>query len=179
MTKQYGSASNGLSVALYSPYRALVDSKETSYDGKQAGVTLPKTAPVAYENRFSSDAEVRGTRLAGWYYLAVTLGGKVAEFTEDATPVPLTLRVQVSGDAAKAPAYGESLSAAGFGVGADERNAARDGLTAPEAADAAENRSAMGRRRGRVRRRGAAAARAGRVDPARAAGARDPVAPRP
>lgn len=74
----------------------------------------------------------------------MTLGGKVAEFTEDATPVPLTLRVQVSGEAAKAPAYGESLSAAGFGVGADERNAARDGLTAPEAADAAENRSAMG-----------------------------------
>ncbi|MFD9265634.1 hypothetical protein ACFWB1_00235 [Streptomyces goshikiensis] len=143
MTKQYGSTSNGLSVALYSPYRALVDSKETSYDGKQAGVTLPKTAPVAYENRFSGDAEVRGARLAGWYYLAVTLGGKVAEFTEDATPVPLTLRVQVGGDAAKAPAYEESLSAAGFGVGADERNAARDGLTAPEAADAAENRSAM------------------------------------
>ncbi|WP_308407171.1 hypothetical protein [Streptomyces sp. APSN-46.1] len=143
MTKQYGSASNGLSVSLYSPYRGLVDSKDTSYDGKQAGVTLPKTAPVAYENRFSDATEVRGARLAGWYYVAVTLGGKVAEFTEDATPVPLTVRVQVSGSPAKAPAYKESLSAAGFGVGADERAAAKGGLTAPEADAAAENHSAM------------------------------------
>ncbi|MET9884537.1 hypothetical protein ABZZ20_15600 [Streptomyces sp. NPDC006430] len=143
MTKQYGSASNGLTVSLYSPYRSLVVDGDASYDGKQAGVTLPKTAPVAYENRFSNTDEVRGARLAGWYYLAVTLGGKVAEFTEDATPVPLTLRVDVIGTPAKAPAYKESLTAAGFGVGVDDRAAAKDGLTAPEAADAAGNRSVM------------------------------------
>ncbi|MER6387737.1 hypothetical protein ABT236_04590 [Streptomyces sp. NPDC001523] len=143
MTKEYGSASNGLTVSVYSPYRALVDSKATSYDGKQAGVTLPKMAPVAYENRFSDDAEMRGTRVAGWYYVAVTLGGKVGEFTEDAVPVPLTLRMDVLGTPGKAPAYRESLSAAGFGVDAADRTAAKEGLTGPEAAAAEENRSVM------------------------------------
>ncbi|MFD7838887.1 hypothetical protein [Streptomyces sp. NPDC059761] len=143
MTKSYGSASGGLSVALYSPYRGLVEDKDVPYAGKQAGVTLPKTAPVAYENRFSDTGEVRGVRLAGWYYIAVTLGAKVAEFTEDASPVPLTLRMDVTGGPAKGPAYTESLTAAGFGVGADERAAARDGLTAPEAAAAADGRSVM------------------------------------
>ncbi|MEU9713808.1 hypothetical protein [Streptomyces sp. NPDC047976] len=143
MTKDYGSASNGLTVTLYSPYRALVESKDTSYDGKQAAVTLPKTAPVAYENRFSDATEVRPVRLAGWYYVAVTLGGKVGEFTEDATPVPLTLRLDVTGGPAKAPAYKESLTAAGFGVGQADRAAAKEGLTAPEAAAARDDASAM------------------------------------
>lgn len=143
MTKEYGSASNGLTVSVYSPYRALVDSKDASYDGKQAGVTLPKTAPVAYENRFSDDAGMRGTRVAGWYYVAVTLGGKVGEFTEDAVPVPLTLRMDVLGTPGKAPAYRESLGAAGFGVDAADRTAAKEGLTGPEAAAAEDTRSVM------------------------------------
>ncbi|MGW7100148.1 hypothetical protein [Streptomyces sp. NPDC054838] len=143
MTKPYGSAAGGLTVALYSPYRGRVDSEDTSYDGKQAAVTLPKTAPVAYGNRFSNDAAVRGTGVAGWYYLAVTLGGKVAEFTRDATPVPLTLRMDVSGSPDKAPAYRESLSAAGFGVGPAERTAAKEGLTGPEAAAAEDDRAVM------------------------------------
>ncbi|KPH99202.1 hypothetical protein OV450_5451 [Actinobacteria bacterium OV450] len=143
MTKPYGSASDGLTVALYSPYRGLVEDKDVAYGGKQAGLTLPKTAPVAYENRFADTDAVRGVRLAGWYYVAVTLGGRVAEFTEDATPVPLTLRMEVTGGPAGAPRYEESLAAAGFGVGADDRAAARDGLTAPEAAEAAGSRSVM------------------------------------
>lgn len=66
MTKSYGSASNGLSVSLYSPYRSLVTDKDISYSGKQAGVTLPKTAPVAYENRFSDTGEAGGARVAGF-----------------------------------------------------------------------------------------------------------------
>src|SRR5207253_2599110 len=66
-TKEYGSASDGLTVSLYSPYRALVDSKDAVYDGKQASVSLPRTAPVAYENRFSSDRNVDPVRMAGWY----------------------------------------------------------------------------------------------------------------
>ncbi|WP_042801249.1 hypothetical protein [Streptomyces sp. C] len=143
MTKEYGSASEGLTVALYSPYRGLVDAEGTSYDGKQAALTLPKTAPVAYENRFSSVREVEPVRVAGWYYIAVTLGGKVREFTEDATPVPLTLRMEVTGGPAKAPAYEEGLAAAGFGVGAADRAAAKEGLTAPEAAAARDDASAM------------------------------------
>ncbi|MCY0945468.1 hypothetical protein [Streptomyces antarcticus] len=143
MTKEYGSASNGLTVALYSPYRALVSDESGSYDGKQAGVTLEKTPPVAYENRFSGDRDVQAVRIAGWYYVSVTMGGKVAEFTQDAASVPLTLRTDVIGSPGKAPAYREDLAAGGFGVGAADRAAARDGLTAPEASEAAANRSAM------------------------------------
>ncbi|MEV6954065.1 hypothetical protein [Streptomyces sp. NPDC051183] len=142
-TKDSGSASRGLMVSLYTPYRGLVQYKDASYDGKQASVTLPKTAPVTYENRYSGDTAVRPVRVSGWYYIAVTLGGKVAEFTEDAVPVPLTLRMEVLGAAAQGPAYRESLAAGGFGVDAEDRAAAKDGLTAVEAHDAAGNRSVM------------------------------------
>ncbi|WP_328926610.1 hypothetical protein OG429_19760 [Streptomyces sp. NBC_00190] len=143
MTKPYGSASGGLVVSLYTPYRSLISDKDTSYDGKQAGITLEKTPPVAYENRFASDRAVQSVRIAGWYYVAVTMGGKVADFTEDAVPVPLTLRMDVTGTPVKAPAYKEGLAVGGFGVGAEDRAAAKAGLTAPEAADAAGNRSVM------------------------------------
>lgn len=142
-TKEYGSASYGLSVSLYSPYRALVDSKDASYDGKQASAALPRTAPVAYENRFSSDRNVEPVRMAGWYYVAVTMAAKVGEFTEDAVPVPLTLRLDLIGGAGRAPAYAQGLAAGGFGVGAEDRTAAKEGTTAVEAADAAANRSVM------------------------------------
>ncbi|MEV0416292.1 hypothetical protein AB0I68_37485 [Streptomyces sp. NPDC050448] len=143
MTKSSGFAAGGLTVSVYTPFRALMADKDISYDGKQAGVTLPKTAPVAYENRFADDAGARLARVAGWYYIAVTLAGKVGEFTEDAVPVPLTLRMDVTGKPAKAPVYKESLTAAGFGVGEEDRAAARQGLTAPEATEAAGTRSVM------------------------------------
>ncbi|MFE9481610.1 hypothetical protein ACFYNM_23745 [Streptomyces spororaveus] len=143
MTKTYGSASGGLTVSLYNPYRSLISDKDTSYDGKQAGITLEKTPPVAYENRFARDRDVRPVSLAGWYYVAVTMGAKVADFTEDATPVPLTLRLDVAGTPAKGPAYKESPAPGGFGVGDEDRAAAREGLTAPEAAEAAGRHSAM------------------------------------
>lgn len=142
-TKEYGSAASGLTVSLYSPYRALVGSEDATYDGKQAGFTLPRTPLVAYENRFSADRKVQSVRVAGWYYIAVTMAQKVGEFIEDAVPVPLTLRMEVIGGAGKAPAYAEDLAAAGFGVGAEDRTAAKEGSTAVEAADAAANRSVM------------------------------------
>lgn len=142
-TKDSGYASPGLSVSLYSPYRSLIDSEDASYDGKQAGLTLPRTAPVAYENRFASDRKVGAVRVAGWYYVAVTMAGKVGEFTQEAVPVPLTLRTQIIGAPGRAPAYAEDLGAAGFGVGAQDRTAAKEGTTAVEADAAAANRSVM------------------------------------
>ncbi len=142
MTK-HGSASTGLVVDLYAPHRSLLTDKDTGYDGKQARVNLPLTAPVAYENRYASDRAVR-SGAAGWYYLAVTLTEKVGEFTEDATPVPLTLRLNVEGKAAAAPPYTENPLPSGFGVDEDDRTAARDGLTEPEALAAADRRATMG-----------------------------------
>ncbi|MCX5585718.1 hypothetical protein ACFWG6_11230 [Streptomyces erythrochromogenes] len=142
-TKDFTSASGGLSVTLYTPFRSPVSGKGVSYDGVQAGVTLEKTPPVDYGNRFSGDRETQPVSVAGWYYVAVTMGAKVADFTEDAVPVPLTLRVEVTGTPAKGPAYKEDPAAGGFGVGAEDRAAAREGLTAPEAAEAAGTRSLM------------------------------------
>ncbi|MFD5142329.1 hypothetical protein [Streptomyces sp. NPDC058401] len=143
LTKDSGYASPGLSVSLYSPYRSLIDGEDASYDGKQAGLTLPRTPPVAYENRFASDRKVGAVRVAGWYYVAVTMPGKVGEFVQDAVPVPLTLRTQIIGTPVKAPAYAEDLAAAGFGVGAEDRTAAKEGTTVVEADAAAETRSVM------------------------------------
>ncbi|MFJ9644395.1 hypothetical protein [Streptomyces sp. NPDC101206] len=143
-TKEYASASKGLMVSVYTPYRGLLEDEDGSYDGKQAGLTLPPTAPVAYENRFASDGALRSARVAGWYYVAVTLGEKVAEFTEDATPVPLTLRLNVENRAVPAPPYTESPAAQGFAVREDDRAAARDGLTEPESLAAADRRRTMG-----------------------------------
>ncbi|MYV74305.1 hypothetical protein GT352_10185 [Streptomyces sp. SID1046] len=143
MTKTYGSASGGLTVSLYSPYRGLISDKDVSYDGKQAGITLEKTPPVTYENRFANDRAVQPVSVAGWYYLAVTMGAKVADFTEDAVPVPLTLRLDVAGTPVKGPAYQGSPAAGGFGVGDEDRAAAEEGLTAPEAAEAAERHSTL------------------------------------
>ncbi|WP_327305739.1 hypothetical protein OG730_21255 [Streptomyces sp. NBC_01298] len=143
LTKDSGYASPGLSVTLYSPYRSLIDSEDASYDGKQAGLTLPRTAPVAYENRFASDRKLGAVRVAGWYYVAVTMAGKVGEFTRDEVPVPLTLRTQIIGTPGKAPAYEEDLAAGGFGVGAGDRTAAKDGSTVVEAEAAADQRSVM------------------------------------
>ncbi|MET9695446.1 hypothetical protein ABZY31_00730 [Streptomyces sp. NPDC006529] len=143
MTKEYGAAYAGLSVSLYSPYRSLIGAKDTPYDGRQAATALALTPPVAYANRLSDDRSVRSVRVAGWYYLAVTMSGKVGEFTEDASPVPLTLRLTVQGGPAAAPPYAQDPAAGGFGVRADDRSAAREGLTAPEARAAAGNRSAM------------------------------------
>ncbi|MFD0267139.1 hypothetical protein ACFVGY_11145 [Streptomyces sp. NPDC127106] len=144
LTKEYASASRGLLVSVYTPYRSLLADEDGSYDGKQASLSLPPTAPVAYENRFASDGAVRSARAAGWYYVAVTLGEKVAEFTEDATPVPLTLRLNVENKAVPAPPYTESPAKAGFVVEEDDRAAARDGLTEPEALAAADRRRTMG-----------------------------------
>ncbi|MFD7628612.1 hypothetical protein ACFV7Q_21680 [Streptomyces sp. NPDC059851] len=143
-TKEYASASTGLMVSVYAPYRGLLADKDVSYNGKQASLSLPPTAPVAYENRFASDDAVRSAGTAGWYYVAVTLGEKVAEFTEDATPVPLTLRLNVENKAVPAPPYAESPAKAGFAVEEDDRAAARDGLTEPEALAAADRRRTMG-----------------------------------
>ncbi|MEU2389275.1 hypothetical protein [Streptomyces sp. NPDC007369] len=143
-TKEYASASRGLLVSVYTPYRSLLADEDAGYDGKQASLTLPPTAPVAYENRFASDGAVRSARAAGWYYVAVTLGEKVAEFTEDATPVPLTLRLNVENKAVPGPPYTESPAEAGFAVEEDDRAAARDGLTEPEALAAADRRRTMG-----------------------------------
>ncbi|MGW6061163.1 hypothetical protein [Streptomyces sp. NPDC055189] len=119
-----------LVMSLSNPVRARVDETDTAYDGKQSSTALDPMAPVAYENRYSPIDGVTGTRVAGWYYLAVHLSPKVAgQFGEGA--LDLTLRVGVEGTAKEAPAYmGAARPADLFGVTGRDEDAAERGLTA-------------------------------------------------
>jgi len=67
-----------LAVRLYNPLRGSVDSVSTAYDGKQKAAELDPLPPVAYENRFGIGDKTEGMRVAGSYYLAVTLSPEVA-----------------------------------------------------------------------------------------------------
>ncbi|MEV7613099.1 hypothetical protein [Streptomyces sp. NPDC089799] len=143
-TKSSGYAGNALVTEVYSPVRSAVSEVDESYDGKLAKAEIGPLPPVAYENRFSDTRAIKPVRLAGWYYLAVTVNKKVGEFTAEDVPLQLTMRVKVDGGAEVGPAYAESLDGTGLGVGEDDRAAAREGLTATEAAEAADTRSTMG-----------------------------------
>ncbi|MDQ0795243.1 hypothetical protein [Streptomyces sp. B1I3] len=120
---------NALAVSLDNPVRGHVDDATLSYSGTPTSVALDPLPPVAYENRYASASDVSAMRFAGWYYLSVSLGPEVAEHYGD-TPIGLTLKVSVRNDAGPAPYQG----AAGiFGVSDDDRDMARNGLSAPQA----------------------------------------------
>jgi hypothetical protein len=86
---------------------------------------------VAYENRYDSDDSTAAMGFAGWYYLSVTLSPEIAEEYGE-SPVPLTLRVNVEGEPAEAPAY--AGPAGDFEVTEDDQEAAESGKSAKEAA---------------------------------------------
>jgi hypothetical protein len=111
----------GVRVTAYSPVRELVRGDDRSYAGKPVSIG-EQLAPVAYANRASDDGEVATVRYAGWYYVAVTVHPKVAEAVQG--PVPVTLRVEVSGAAQPAPDYAGDPSAAGIGVSSHDVAAA-------------------------------------------------------
>lgn len=98
------SVNNAFVLSLHNPARGFVqDESSVYYDGKQKSVALDPLPPVAYENRYDSDSATSAMRFAGWYYLSVTLNPEIAEeyFKK---PIPLTLRVNVKGEAKDAPA---------------------------------------------------------------------------
>ncbi|MER8042768.1 hypothetical protein [Streptomyces sp. NPDC094032] len=122
---------NALVLSLENPARGHVDRDALSYGGAPATLALGPQRPVAYENRFSSNDGTSGMRFAGWYYLSATLNPEIAKAYGD-RPLPLTLRVNVTGRAAPAPAY--AGPAGPFTVTDADRDAAADGRSAPEAA---------------------------------------------
>ncbi|MFI2370226.1 hypothetical protein [Streptomyces sp. NPDC018833] len=127
-----GSVSNAMAVALHNPARGFVDeSSSVYYDGKQKSLALDPLPPVAYENRYDSDDTSAAMRFAGWYYLSVTLSPEMAE-AFGKKPLPLTLRVNVTGQADPAPSY--SGPAGDFQVTDDDRAAADSGKNADAAA---------------------------------------------
>ncbi|TXS56003.1 hypothetical protein [Streptomyces sp. t39] len=133
-----GSVSSALALALHNPARGLVDEESgVYYDGKQKSLALDPLPPVAYENRFDSDSTVSAVRFAGWYYLSVTLSPEIAdEFGDE--PLPLTLRVNVEGDARSGPGY--DGPAGDFQVTDDDQEAADSGRNAAEESTSATMR---------------------------------------
>ncbi|MCT4354879.1 hypothetical protein M5362_17255 [Streptomyces sp. Je 1-79] len=122
--------SNALVLSLANPARGHVDQETVTYAGKPATLALDPLRPVAFENRYSSSRQTNPLRFAGWYYLSATLSPEVVEEYGD-KPMPLTLRVNVTGTAKAGPAY--DGDAGPFKVTDDDRDAAASGASGPQA----------------------------------------------
>ncbi|NEB79715.1 hypothetical protein G3I40_31525 [Streptomyces sp. SID14478] len=119
-----GFVTGALDMALYNPARASVAAKEAAYSGDPTSVTFDPLPPVAYENRYLMRDDQAAMRLAGWYYLKVTLNPAMAgKFGDKASGV--TLRVTVDGTARQAPDYVRDPGE--FQVTAADREAAERG----------------------------------------------------
>ncbi|WP_432107335.1 hypothetical protein [Streptomyces sp. AA1529] len=128
---------HGFRMNVYNPARTpLYDEDFQGYDGDGAEFDRYSN-PVRYENRFLDAAS--GTRFAGWYYVAVTVGPDMATQFPDGTPV--TLRIDVRGRAQQGPEYDGDAAAAGFGVSGRDREMAEKGLTEAQAEHSATLRT--------------------------------------
>ncbi|WP_431980725.1 hypothetical protein [Streptomyces qinglanensis] len=128
---------HGFRMNVYNPVRTpLYDEDFQSYDGDGAEFDRYSN-PVRYENRFLDAAS--GTRFAGWYYVAVTVGPDMTTPFPDGTPV--TLRIDVRGRAQQGPEYDGDAAAAGFGVSGRDREMAEKGLTEAQAEHSATLRT--------------------------------------
>lgn len=123
-----GFLGNALVMSLYNPVRAFVEDADTGYDGTATSAVLEPLPSVAHENRYAVDDRVNGMRFAGWYYLAVHLGAKVADkFGEG--PFELTLRVRLSGTGRAGPVYaGQAAPHGVFDVTDGDRRSAASGV---------------------------------------------------
>ncbi|MEV4425599.1 hypothetical protein AB0K23_09465 [Streptomyces sp. NPDC049602] len=122
--------SNALTLSLDNPALGFVDMNTVSYSGEPATLALDPLRPVAHENRTTYDNATSGMRFAGWYYLTATLSPEMAAAYGD-KPVPLTLRVNVTGSAQPGPGYDGDPGM--FTVTADDRDAAANGATGADA----------------------------------------------
>jgi hypothetical protein len=113
-----GAGGDALRLALFNTARGFVAGADAATD-PDSGDTTPSaaltTAPVAYGNRTSAQAETGAMRMAGWYYIRLTLDERAA------APLPVHLRVLLSGEVQPPPAYTADPSAAGFGVSRADR----------------------------------------------------------
>ncbi|MGW0706568.1 hypothetical protein ACWD4G_11510 [Streptomyces sp. NPDC002643] len=124
-----GYVGSALAMSLHNPARGPVADRVFNYSGDQRAADLGPLPPVAYDNRFSFDDEMRGMRFAGWYYLSFHLAAAVAQQFDDQS-VGLTLRIRVSGQAEAGPGYlGESAPRGVFEVTAEDLEAAENGTT--------------------------------------------------
>ncbi|MFC8532818.1 hypothetical protein ACFUJY_02485 [Streptomyces sp. NPDC057249] len=132
--------SSALAMSLENPALGHVaDVSPTSYSGKPISVPFDPLPPVAYRNRYDSGDDVRGMRFAGWYYLSVSLSPDVAK-AYGQKPIALTLKISVKGEAGKSPYKGD---AGIFSVTQGDKDAAREGQSGAQAAEARSERGTM------------------------------------
>ncbi|MET9671705.1 hypothetical protein ABZY68_01235 [Streptomyces sp. NPDC006482] len=146
-TAELGSSAAGdeyvsyaLALSLDNPALGHVDEETVSYSGKQATLALGPMRPVAHENRTSYNEATSGMRFAGWYYLSATLNPAIAAEYGD-KPVPLTLRVNLTGTKKADPGYDGDPGP--FAVTDDDREAAASGTSGAGGAQAAERSDTM------------------------------------
>ncbi|MFI1419840.1 hypothetical protein ACH4VX_17955 [Streptomyces sp. NPDC020731] len=119
-----GYATAALDLDLYNPVRGHIVDVGVGYDGSKKAESLAPLPPVAYVNRHAAGRQVGAMRFAGSYYLVAHLSAAVADDFGDG-PVPLTLRVRLSGAAQNGPGYaGESVPPDVFTVTGADREAA-------------------------------------------------------
>ncbi|MFI2507861.1 hypothetical protein [Streptomyces sp. NPDC018972] len=131
-----GYTAAALDLDLYNPVRGHVVDVGVGYDGGQKAQSLVPLPQVAYVNRYAAVRQVGAMRFAGSYYLVAHLSAAVADDFGDG-PVPLTLRVRLSGAAQDGPGYaGESVPPDVFTVTEEEDReaAAEDEDTGDDAA---------------------------------------------
>lgn len=122
--------SNALTLSLDNPAQGPVSDATLSYSGGPASASLRPLPPVAYRNRFAPSNQISAMRFAGWYYLSVSLSPKLKE-SYGSEPIPFELSVQVKNKAEESPYEGD---AGVFGVTDQDREVARDGKNARQAA---------------------------------------------
>ncbi|WMX46101.1 hypothetical protein RGF97_16350 [Streptomyces roseicoloratus] len=123
--------SHALALSLENQVLGHVSRDTMTYSGDPATMALQPERPVAYENRFSGNYSTSAVRFAGWYYVSATLSPAVAKEYGD-KPLPLTLRVNLTGQPKDGPAY--DGPAGSFAVTDDDRDAAASGQSGPQAA---------------------------------------------
>ncbi|MER7486721.1 hypothetical protein ABTY20_12650 [Streptomyces sp. NPDC126497] len=129
-----GYVAAALDLDLYNPVRGRVVDVGVGYDGGRKAESLAPLPPVAYANRYAAGPRDGAMRFAGAYYLVAHLSAEVADVFGDG-PVPLTLRVRLSGTAQEGPAYlGESVPPDVFTVTEEDSRAAAEGEDASGAA---------------------------------------------
>ncbi|MFE1253315.1 hypothetical protein ACFW6C_17720 [Streptomyces fungicidicus] len=122
-----GYVAAALDLDLYNPVRGHVVDATVGYDGTRKTGSLAALPPVAHGNRHAVNRQVAAMRFAGSYYLVAHLSSEVADAFGDG-PVPLTLRVGLSGAAQDGPGYaGESVPADAFTVTGEDRETAAGG----------------------------------------------------
>ncbi|WP_280498721.1 vWA domain-containing protein [Nocardia cyriacigeorgica] len=97
---------SNVETALYSPYRAEIDSDTGAYTGSEQVLPSGKqlaTVPIRYANR-EEGGELVTQSVAGWYYIAVKAGQTVNP-DKRAAAVPVELELTVTGEPEPGPQY--------------------------------------------------------------------------